>query len=370
MLRAPSCPPGWTGAGRARRADDELTAPALLPVVALLDPGPALDRSGHVAAPVRFVDLDADVPAAVAERAARAVADCTGVVVGVCRRGSPGGTALRLAAALDLTLAPAPAGRQTVAVPDVDAAVIAVTEAVTASPTASAVLAGLLRWTGSLSVPAALDAESLAYSTLLGGVEFADWLARRGPRPLPPVIADPVRVDRAGAELRITLDRPERRNAYGRQVRDALVDALALAELDVSVQRIVLTGAGPSFCSGGDLDEFGTAPDLATAHLVRTRAGAALPLARLADRLEVRVHGACVGAGIELPAYAGRLVSSPDAWFRLPELSMGLIPGAGGTVSIPRRIGRWRTLWLALTQAPLDPLTALDWGLVDAVQEW
>jgi enoyl-CoA hydratase/carnithine racemase len=48
---------------------------------------------------------------------------------------------------------------------------------------------------------------------------------------------------------------------------------------------------------------------------------------------------------------------------------MGLIPGAGGTVSIPRRIGRWRTLWLALSGEALDAATALDWGLVDAVEE-
>jgi enoyl-CoA hydratase/carnithine racemase len=218
-------------------------------------------------------------------------------------------------------------------------------------------------------VPAALDAESLAYSTLLGGPEFAAWLARRGPRPLPPPAADPVRVRRDGALLRITLDRPERRNAYGRELRDALVAALAVAELDPGVERVLLDGAGPAFCSGGDLDEFGTTPDPVTAHLVRTRAGAALPLHRLAARTEVRVHGACVGAGVELPAFAGRVVAAPSARFRLPEIGMGLIPGAGGTVGLPRRIGRWRTLFLALSGQDVDARTALAWGLVDAVEE-
>ena len=88
---------------------------------------------------------------------------------------------------------------------------------------------------------------------------------------------------------------------------------------------------------------------------------------RLADRVEARVHGPCVGAGIELPAFAGRVVAAPDTTFRLPEISMGLIPGAGGTVSIPRRIGRWRTLHLALGGGPLGAADALEWGLVDAV---
>jgi enoyl-CoA hydratase/carnithine racemase len=176
----------------------------------------------------------------------------------------------------------------------------------------------------------------------------------------------PVLVERIDDELRIRLNRPERRNAYGCEVRDPLVEALRIALLDPDV-TVVLAGAGQSFCSGGDLDEFGTAPDPVTAHLVRTRAGAGLLLHHLAQRLEVRVHGSCVGAGIELPAFAGHIVAHPDTTFRLPEVGMGLIPGAGGTVSIPRRIGRWRTLHMALTGEAVGTRTALDWGLIDAL---
>lgn len=101
----------------------------------------------------------------------------------------------------------------------------------------------------------------------------------------------------------------------------------------------MVAGAGPSFCSGGDLDEFGTAPELVTAHFVRARHGAGGLLHRLAARAEVRVHGSCVGASIELLAFAGRVVAAPGTTFRLREAAMGLMPGAGGTVSIPRRIG-------------------------------
>jgi Enoyl-CoA hydratase/isomerase len=341
----------------------------MIPPAALADRPAALDAAGRIVTPVRLVDLDDAVSPAVAEAAARAAGSATGVVVGICLRGAPDPSLAQVVAALDLTLTPVPGGADTVTVLDVPAAARGLVAAVSASPHAATVLAALLRWSGALPVPAALDAESLAYSTLLGGPEFAGWLARRAARPLPPPSAEPVRVERTGDRLRITLNRPERRNAYGRQVRDALVDALLIAELDDTVRRVVLDGAGPSFCSGGDLDEFGTTPDPVTAHLVRTRAGAALPLARLSARVEARVHGTCVGAGIELPAYAGRLVAAPDARFVLPEVSMGLLPGAGGTVSIPRRIGRWRALWLALSGTPLDAVTALDWGLVDAVEE-
>jgi enoyl-CoA hydratase/carnithine racemase len=178
-----------------------------------------------------------------------------------------------------------------------------------------------------------------------------------------------VLLSRDGGTLRITLNRPARRNAYSRELRDALVDALAMPALDDTITNVVITAAGPSFCSGGDLDEFGTAPDPVTAHFVRTSGGAAGLLHRIADRTEVRVHGACVGAGVELAAFAGRIVADRGSTFRLPEVSMGLIPGAGGTASIPRRIGRWRTLYLALSGAPLDTQTAARWGLVDAMRK-
>lgn len=322
---------------------------------------PPLGPDGAPCDPLVAVDLSGGASPALLGRAVRAALDGDRLLVGL------GDADPALVRALDLTLTTTGAGPESVTAADPGERFAAIERAVAANPRAALVLREVLRATEHLPVPAALDVESYAYSTLLGGTEFARWLAARGPRPLPPEAAEPVRVDRAGDVLRVTLNRPERRNAYGRQVRDALVDALRVALLDDGVARVVLDGAGPAFCSGGDLDEFGTAPDLATAHHVRTRAGAGRPLHRLAARTEVRVHGACVGAGVELPAFAGRVVARPDAVFRLPEIAMGLIPGAGGTVSVPRRIGRHRTLYLALTGEALDARTALAWGLVDEI---
>lgn len=262
---------------------------------------------------------------------------------------------------------PGRVGEPVVEVPDPWSEAEALRERAMANPGAAAILAAVLRTTGTLEVVHALEVESLAYSTLLGGPEFARWLRGRTDRPPPPDVADAVLLSRDGDHLRITLNRPERRNAYGRQMRDELVAALELPCYDPTIGRVVLDGAGSAFCAGGDLAEFGTAPDPVMAHLIRTRAGAARPLHRIADRVDARVHGWCVGAGMELPAFAGRVVAAPDARFRLPEVAMGLVPGAGGTVSIPRRIGRWRTLYLALTGRVLDARTALDWGLVDEV---
>jgi enoyl-CoA hydratase/carnithine racemase len=149
-------------------------------------------------------------------------------------------------------------------------------------------------------------------------------------------------------------------------MRNRLVAALEIALWEPSL-AVELDGDGPSFCAGGDLDEFGTASDLAAAHLIRVLASPAALVFRLASRTTAYLHGTCVGAGIEIPAFAGRVVADPHTTFRLPEIAMGLIPGAGGTVSLPARIGRQRVLWMALTGAAIDADTALEWGLVDEV---
>ena len=211
--------------------------------------------------------------------------------------------------------------------------------------------------------------ESLAYSTLQAGPEFARWLDERGPARMPD-IADPVQAQREGDTLRINFNRPQRHNAFSTDARAALLEALAVALLDPSVTGIVLSGNGPSFCSGGDLAEFGTFADPASAHLARTRHSPALALdaltARLGRACRAEVHGAVMGSGLEMAAFCGWVAAQDDSVFGLPELGLGLIPGAGGTVSVTRRIGRWRTAYLVLFGHTIDAGTALAWGLVDA----
>ncbi len=241
----------------------------------------------------------------------------------------------------------------------------AVVTAIRRNPQASLALVQLLRHNAQLDVHEGLIAESLVYSTLQSGDEFARWCAGRSARPVA-VPAHPVlRVVREGATLELTLDRPERHNAFGVALRDALIEALQLATWDESIATVVLRGAGRSFCSGGDLDEFGSLPDPATAHAIRSTRHPARWLAGVAERVRAEVHGACIGAGVELPAFASRVVARSDAFFQLPEVAMGLVPGAGGSVSLPRRIGRQRTAWLAITGARIDVSTAFAWGLVD-----
>jgi enoyl-CoA hydratase/carnithine racemase len=337
-------------------------------------PIPDLDESGAVPGPVILISLDGED---VVERPPTALQrDHSGrLLIGVVSRplGRPLDRLRPLLDALDLTLVP-PAGdagaipRQCVAVADPDVQAHGLAQAVAARfPQAALTLGQVLRASENLPVPQALNVESFAYSMLLGGAEFRRWLEANAGRPQPALAPGAVRVERHGDQLLVTLNRPQRRNAYGRQLRDELADALRVAVWDPGVSRVVLDGAGPCFCSGGDLAEFGTTPDLVTAHFVRTLGGAGLLVHELRDRVEVRVHGPCVGAGVELPAFAGTVTAAEGTTFTLPEVAMGLIPGAGGTVSIPRRIGRWRALYLALSGRPLEVATALEWGLIDEV---
>lgn len=249
---------------------------------------------------------------------------------------------------------------------DDEAQAARVVDAVDAHPLAATALAVLLRAAGRRSVDDGLVAESATYSTLQAGPEHRAWLDERGPRRERPDDGARVAVVRDGRFLRITLARPAVRNAYDAAMREALLDALAVAQADPDV-RVVINGEGPSFCSGGDLDEFGTRADPASAHLVRIGRSVGHVLHRLAERTTVDVHGPCVGSGVELAAFAGRVLAVPGTTFRLPEVAMGLVPGAGGTVSVSRRIGRHRTAWLAVTGETIDAPTALEWGLVDDI---
>ncbi|ULE34575.1 enoyl-CoA hydratase/isomerase family protein [Mycobacterium sp. IDR2000157661] len=263
------------------------------------------------------------------------------------------------------------ADRRVITVPSVDDAVEDLRARCLRWPHAAAICGDVLRAVDpDAPTFAGVVTESLAYSTLQSGPEFARWLAERGPAEAPAPV-EPVLVDRIDDSVHVRFNRPRRHNAFSTDARAALLEALEVARLDPSVTEVVLSGAGPSFCSGGDLAEFGSFADPAAAHLARTRHSPALVLAelaqRLGDRCRAEVHGRVLGSGLEMAAFCGHITSAADALFGLPELSLGLIPGAGGTVSVTRRIGRWRTAYLVLSGRTLDAPTALRWGLIDEI---
>lgn len=235
------------------------------------------------------------------------------------------------------------------------------------NPIAAMTLVQLLRHNERVSVSDGLLAESLAYSTLQGGAEFRRFMEQKKPASAEPEIQPAVLCQRNGNRLRIDLNRPNHANAFSVAMRDGLVEALRLLATDTSITLATICANGKHFCAGGDLDEFGTLPDAACAHAVRSIRNAGRLISENAGRIECHVHGACIGAGIELPAFSHHIQAQADSFFKLPEVCFGLIPGAGGTVSIPRRIGRHRCAWLALSGQPIDATTAHAWGLVDCI---
>ena len=246
---------------------------------------------------------------------------------------------------------------------DIDVAEIR--ESINRAPLACATLAALLRGVESRSVEDSLVAESAAYSLLQGGPEFAAW--RNSTTPKARIAEEGVLlVEYMNSTTTLTFNRPHKHNAFNTALQAAFVDALTAAVADGNT-RVVVSGNGRSFCSGGDLDEFGDRPDTATSHAVRLTRSAGRLLCQLGDRVEFQIHGACMGAGIELPAFAPLVIAREDTRIALPEIRIGLIPGAGGTASMPRRIGRHRTALLGLTARTIDAPTAQAWGLIDRI---
>lgn len=267
---------------------------------------------------------------------------------------------------LDVALCEGDEGQGWIRVGRLEEALDTLRQAGDTHPGAVGVLCQITRINESLSIQDGLLAESLAYSGLLGGTEFRAWRDANPTRPTEPSTS-PVRIAWEDDAVVIRLNRPEVRNAYDPSMRDALTDALRAVAALPEAAPVRLEGSGPDFCSGGDLSWFGVAEDVVAAHAVRTARSPGPLLAEL--RATARVHGACIGAGVELPAFCSRVEADPGAWFRLPEIGMGLIPGAGGTVSLLARLGRFRLNWFALSGLPLDAVRALEWGLVDAIVE-
>ncbi len=239
------------------------------------------------------------------------------------------------------------------------------------SPIAATVLIQTLRATSEMPMLDALAIESMAFATLQFGTEHRGWLSRRNAdQPVPDKASDPaVTLSRMGDQLEIKLNRPDSLNAINVEMRDALYEALQLLETDASIGGATVSGVGRCFSIGGDLAEFGIAADPGSAHAIRSIRLPALILGRCGDRINFKLHGACIGAGIEIPAFGRRVVAARSTFFQLPEITFGLIPGAGGCVSIPRRIGRQKTAYFALSALRISAKTALEWGLVDALSD-
>jgi enoyl-CoA hydratase len=165
----------------------------------------------------------------------------------------------------------------------------------------------------------------------------------------------------------VTLHRPAVRNALNTALIDALWEVLPAVDDDPEVRAIVLTGSDPAFCSGLDLRELSGSGQNARPRQQRDQVSARGALPPVITPIVGAINGAAVTGGLEIALNCDVLVASERATFADTHLRVGVMPGGGLTVLLPRRIGMGRALEMALTGRVVDAETALKCGLVDRV---
>jgi enoyl-CoA hydratase/carnithine racemase len=172
---------------------------------------------------------------------------------------------------------------------------------------------------------------------------------------------------REGGVLTLTLDHPARRNALALPLREALHDALEAAQAEAAIRAVVVTGAGGTFCSGGDISGMDVAD--AMAGLERMRRTHRLIRLMVAGRLPIlaAVEGWCVGAGLSLACACDTIVAAEDARFMAGFGKVGLMADLGLPFTLPARIGAGRARQMFLYGTQLGAAEAERIGLVDQV---
>ncbi|HXD90400.1 MAG TPA: enoyl-CoA hydratase/isomerase family protein [Candidatus Binataceae bacterium] len=165
----------------------------------------------------------------------------------------------------------------------------------------------------------------------------------------------------------VTLNRPDKFNAYNVAMRDALYETLSAIHDDPEVRAMVLRGAGPAFSTGGDVSEFGQAPSPIAARWIRFRRDVWGRLKNLPIPTVAAVHGFTVGGGMEMALLCDVAIAADDARFCLPETGLGMVPGVAGTQTAPRRLKPGWALDLCITGRWIDAPMALFVGLVAKV---
>jgi enoyl-CoA hydratase len=161
----------------------------------------------------------------------------------------------------------------------------------------------------------------------------------------------------------IFLNRPEKSNALNSLLLDALLAKLKEVEGTPGLRVVVLAGNGRSFCGGADVLEMAELKASSAKKFITRIHLCCDAIRNLRVPVVARLHGAVVGAGLELAAACDLRVAAEGTAFAMPEVLLG-IPSVVEAALLPRLIGAGRAAWLVLTGEPIDAKTALDWGLV------
>jgi enoyl-CoA hydratase len=173
-----------------------------------------------------------------------------------------------------------------------------------------------------------------------------------------------VKLTREGALACVFIDRPEKANALDSPLLDEL--ARTLEAIEAGVRAVVLGGSGKSFCGGADVEELKRL-DAATAGAFVGRIHRVCEaVRRLPVPVVARLHGAVIGAGLEIAAACDLRVAAEGTRFAMPEVRLG-IPSVVEAALLPRLMGSGRAAWLVLTGEAIDARRAYEWGLIEQV---
>jgi len=166
----------------------------------------------------------------------------------------------------------------------------------------------------------------------------------------------------------LTIRRPESLNALNSQLIHELDGALHELEADAGVKVVILTGAGEkAFVAGGDIKEMLTLDITGARAFSRTGQATTLYIESMRKPVLAAVNGYALGGGLELALACDFIYAAQRARFGLPEVTLGVLPGFGGTQNLARLIGPARAKELIFTGRTLTAQEALEWGLVNAV---
>jgi enoyl-CoA hydratase len=181
---------------------------------------------------------------------------------------------------------------------------------------------------------------------------------------------DSIQYETGDAIATITVNRPDKLNALNAATIDELHAAFGEAHRDDDVRALILTGAGgKAFVAGADIAELATMGPLNGIRVSRQGQDAFRFLETMGKPVVAAVNGFALGGGLELALACHLRVASSKAKFGLPEVKLGIIPGYGGTIRLPRLVGRGRALELILTGEMIDAAEAHRIGLVNRIAE-
>lgn len=165
----------------------------------------------------------------------------------------------------------------------------------------------------------------------------------------------------------ITINRPSKLNALNRETIEELHNAFTEADSDTTTRVIIITGAGEkAFVAGADISEFAHFEVAEGAALARKGQEQLFDFVEnLSTPVIAAINGFALGGGLELAMAAHFRIASDNARMGLPEVSLGVIPGYGGTQRLPQLVGKGRAMEMIMTAGMIDATVALDYGLIN-----